>query len=124
VTQCHFLQAAASSTCALPPLSLLLFVLTGLWARPGYWLAADTDISVTQCAPPDPTARCERFDVASGAVRCGEPYLQVGDMLLVCAVLFCTLWPYAVTCRALGSAAPVPGDTSLSAMAHASAVQR
>jgi hypothetical protein len=37
---------------------------------------------VTQCAPPDPTAVCERFDVASGAVRCGEPYLQVSVLVV------------------------------------------
>jgi len=89
-----------ASACEACPSGALCPGGSRLWPRVGYWAASERASTVTPCAPPDPAIKCGGWDIDSGLVQCGRPYLRASFLCGACAPGF---YPTAT-----GLASPAP----------------
>lgn len=79
---CAFGEGAACRRC---PANAVCPGGSRMWpAKPGFFVEAESTGVLLRCAAPS-TARCIEFDVASGAMRCGDAYAQGSWGCLTCA---------------------------------------
>lgn len=79
---CAFGEGAACRRC---PANAICPGGSRMWpSRPGFFVEAESTGVLLRCAPPS-TTRCIEFDVAAGAMRCGEAYAQGSWGCLTCA---------------------------------------